>query len=145
MSMPLTRWQAAARRYRLDHDWPVFTFGRLVWLRTGRVEALDVSDALGNGTLNLLRANDIEPVVFTAPDLDGARWVFLGTRRAWPEVAARLPDLGVRHVWAGATLDLPPSDTGFGRLTWITPPSATALPDLSVIADALVVSADRPQ
>jgi hypothetical protein len=143
---PLTEWQAAARTYRLDQHWPAFTFGRLVWLRAEQSEALDVPEPLGVQVLNLLRGNDIEPVVFTAPDPVGIRWVFLGTRNtfAWPDLAERLP-LDVHHRWAGATVDLPPSESDHGRLTWITPPSAAPLPDLSVIADAIIRAANHPQ
>jgi hypothetical protein len=143
---PLTEWQAAAQTYRLDYRWPAFTLGRLVWLRTSQVEALDVPYPLGEHALNLFRSNGITPAVFTAPDLDGTRCVFLVNHRnpaQWAS-ADRLPGLDVRHVWAGAMLDLPPSQSDHGPLTWLTPPTSP-LPEFAVVADTIISAADSPQ
>lgn len=135
---PLTEWQAAAQRYRLDFGWPAWAFEHTVWITARDVEALDVPGTLGERAMALLRDNDITPSVFAAPDPYGTRWVFLvvhndHTRAQW---TPRLAAVGVDHGWAGAALDLPPTRYDDHRLEWVAPPSLP-LPELSTVAEAI--------
>lgn len=139
---PLTEWQAAAQRYRRDLNWPVHVRGQVVWLLTHEIEALDTPNALGAAAQNVLRSNNIMPTVFTASDSTGARRVFLARRTDLADLAyrPRLAEFGVEHVWAGATLDLPPSQIRDDRLNWVVGPSLP-LPEFAVVSDAIIRAA----
>lgn len=140
---PLTECQTAAVDYQAL-GWSAAVFDTTVWVIASHpVEALDVPDHLGPATLDLLRDNGITPCVFIAPDPEEIRQVFLVVRNdlTWPRYRAQLADLGVRHVWAGATLHLPPSEFSGRRLTWITAPSQP-LPEFTTVAEAIIRAGD---
>lgn len=139
---PLSEWQTAAQRYRIELGWPVYTYDRFVWLLTDEIEALDVPAPLGAGTLTLLWDTGIEPTVFRVPDPHDARHVFLIHRAglAGLDYRLRLAELGVLHLWAHTTLDLPPSQFHDYRLAWLAGP-AVPLPDFTSVAQAIIRSA----
>lgn len=139
---PLTDWQIAARRYQQEFGWPASASGHMVWVVTRQIEALDVPEPLGRRVLTMVNARGVVSSVFAAPYPQGGRLVFLvvrndHTRWRW---SPRLADLGVDHLWAGAVLDLPPSQYDTFRLEWIVPPSLP-LPEYSVLAEAILDAA----
>ena len=138
---PLTEWQEAARFYRAVLGWPSGVFGTAVWVLAGYpVEALDAPEALSRCALTLL--GDGAGPVFEAPGDHGTRWVLLTRPRA-DDPSARAPELaglGVEHLWAGATLDLPPSRFGTHRLRWINS-ADTPVPAFTTVAAAIIQAA----
>ncbi|HEX3786209.1 MAG TPA: hypothetical protein VHX38_41725 [Pseudonocardiaceae bacterium] len=125
-------------------NWHAGVFRSTVWVIAGRpVEALDIPEKLGRRVLTLLLASNVPGPVFQAPERTGTRWVFLTGRRDqdWYSLAARLTDLDVEHIWAGSTLDLPPSQIGNEHLTWLIPPIPAVLPPFSIIARAVLEAA----
>jgi hypothetical protein len=127
--------------------WRAGVFRSTVWVVASRpVEALDLPEDLGRRAMDLLRTGGVQVPLFHAPDRTGHRWVFLTGRRDpdWYALASRLAELGVEHSWAGATLDLPPSQVGETQLSWLLPPVSAALPPFAIVARAVLKAADSP-
>jgi hypothetical protein len=125
--------------------WHAGVFRSTVWVVAGRpVEALDMPEDLGRRAMDLLRTTGVRVPVFHASDQAGHRWVLLTGRRDpdWYALASRLAEVGVEHIWAGTTLDLPPSQVDKTQLTWLLPPVSAALPPFSIVARAVLEAAD---
>lgn len=131
----MTPIEAATNLYRSLGWSPGYT-SRIVWIRAGHlIDALEVPHPVGERAAHAVPA--VGPM-FEAAETQPPHWVFL-TRPAHM-MDRTLADLGIEHITAGRTVDLPPSQFGTCRLRWLSPPTAP-LPPFATVAGALINAA----
>ena len=110
----------AAACYR-ERGWQVGAYRGQVWLRAGHpFEALETSPEIGRQARAFLTALRTATPIIEVPG-SPVRWVLLTEphRDQLPETRRFLAGAGVRHLRAGAEIDLPPTGSPEGTARWV--------------------------
>lgn len=132
--------RVSAGHYR-ELGWQVGVCEGQVWLCAGRPwEALETSRQIGFRAGAFLAALGIPTPVIEIPG-SPARWLLLTEphHNQLPEVRRFLAAAGVRHLYADAEIDLPPTHYREGQVRWIIRPHTPPCPFV-LVASAIMTA-----
>jgi len=136
--LPAGPCQSAAARYRDEFGWSCGALDTEVWIRLAHgAGAVAVDQPLAGRLRTTLIAGGITGPVIDCPGRPGY-WVFLVSGAGAPATRSALSAFGCSYRGGRRLIDLPPTQSGCGPLSWIDPPVPdTPFPLLDALLGAL--------